>query len=39
MTDPETRLTNLEQKVESWFAVDARLKAIEDSIKKINPNP
>ena len=39
MTDSETRLTNLEQKVDSWLAVDARLKAIEDSIKKINPNP
>jgi hypothetical protein len=39
MTDEEKRLAILEQKFESWHATDARLKAIEESIKKFNPNP
>lgn len=39
MTDPEERLSIVEQKVDSWLALDARLKAIEDSVRKFNPNP
>jgi len=35
--DPDQRLAALEQKVDSWFALDARLKSIEDSIKKMSP--
>jgi len=33
----DQRLAALEQKVEASFALDARLKAIEDSIRKMNP--
>ena len=33
----EQRIAVLEQKVDSWLALDARLKAIEDSIKKLGP--
>jgi len=35
--DPEQRLAALEQKVDSWLALDARLKSMEDSIKKMSP--
>jgi hypothetical protein len=39
MMEPDERLSILEQKVDSWLLLDARLKAVEDSVKKINPNP
>jgi hypothetical protein len=39
MMEPEERLSILETKVDSWLALDARLKAIEDSVRNINPNP
>lgn len=35
--DPDQRLAVLEQKVEAWLMLDARLKAIEDSLKKVSP--
>jgi hypothetical protein len=35
--DSDQRLSVLEQKVEAWLVLDARLKAIEDSLKKLNP--
>lgn len=35
--DPEQRLTTLEQKVDAWIALDARLEAIEGSLKKMSP--
>ncbi len=35
--DSDQRLSVLEQKVESGLALDARLKAIEDSLKKLSP--
>ena len=35
--DPDQRLAVLEQKVEAWLMLDARLKSIEDSLKKMSP--
>jgi hypothetical protein len=35
--DMDQRLAVVEQKVEGWLMLDARLKAIEESIKKMNP--
>jgi len=35
--DPDQRLSALEQKVEAWQMLDARLKSIEDSIRKMSP--
>jgi hypothetical protein len=35
--DSDLRLAELEQKVETWQMLDARLKAIEDSLKKMSP--
>ena len=37
MTNESERLTNLEQKVESAMALDARLKALEDGLKQLKP--
>ena len=35
--DPDQRLAVLEQKVDAWLMLDARLKSMEDALKKASP--
>jgi uncharacterized low-complexity protein len=37
VTDPDERLTRLEQKLEQAFALDARLRTLEETVKKQQP--
>ena len=37
MTDPDDRLTRLEQKLEQAFAIDTRLRTLEETARKLQP--
>lgn len=37
MTDPDERLTRLEQKLEHAFALDARLRTLEETARRLQP--